>query len=178
MVTTTHINADPGDGGREHSRSGSGMSSARLFGSGLALSLVLWTAPGSAAELRPAVSVGGADIVGGHIALGAALRVQIASALFVQAEYLALRGDAHTDQGPTLQVGLSGRNRNGFRPFIGLGGGPVKGYGGDDGLRYVAVGAAHPLGRRGRAFLQAELRAGLLGESAYRQFAVSLGVSK
>jgi len=144
----------------------------------LALSLLLTAAQGGAAELRPALSAGYADIVGGHGSLGAALRVQIASVFFVQAEYLVLPGDQHTDHGPTLLAGLSSRNKDGLRPFIGIGGGPVKGYGGDDGMRYLAVGATRPVGRSRRAFLLAEFRAGLLGESAYRQLTIGIGVSR
>ena len=144
----------------------------------LALSLLLSAAEGGAVELRPTLSAGLADIVGSHGSLSAALRVQIASAFFVQAEYLALQGDRHTDQGPTLLVGLSGRNKNGFRPFLGLGGGPVKGYRGDNGMVYLAAGATQPVGRSRRAFLQAEFRTGLLGESGYQQFAIGIGVSR
>ena len=144
----------------------------------LALSLLVTPSPARAAELRPTFSAGYADIVGGHGSLSAALRIQVASAFFVQAEYLALLGEQHTDHGPTLLAGLSSRNKDGFRPFIAIGGGPVKGYAGDDGLRYLAVGATKPVGRSRRAFLQAEFRAGLLGESAYKQFTIGIGVSR
>lgn len=132
----------------------------------------------SAAELRPTLAGGYGEIVEGHGALSGALRVQTGSSVFVQAEYLVLKGDKHTDHGPTLQLGLSGRSRVGLRPFIGVGGGPVKGYRGDDGMVYVAFGAAHPVGGNRGAFLQAEFRAGLLGESAYRQFTLGIGVSR
>lgn len=142
------------------------------------VALLLWAAPSTAAELRPTVSLGVADVVGGHFAMSAALRVQFAGVVFVQGEYVALRADGHTDRGPAFQLGLSGRNRAGLRPFVALGGGPVKGYGGDDELRYVAAGVARSLGRSGRTFVQAELRAGLLGESAYRQFTIGVGLSR
>ena len=144
----------------------------------LAGSLLLTATQAGAAELRPALSVGYADIVGSHGSLSAALRVQIATAFFVQAEYLALQGDGHTDHGPTLLAGISSRNKDGLRPFVGIGGGPVKGYGGDDGMRYLAVGATQPIGQSRRAVLQGELRIGLLGESAYRQFTIGIGVSR
>ena len=75
-------------------------------------------------------------------------------------------------------VGLSGRNKHGFRPFLGLGGGPVKGYQGDNGMLYLAAGATQPVGRSRRAFLQAEFRTGLLGESAYQQLTIGIGVSR
>lgn len=143
-----------------------------------ALLLLLSAAEGRATELRPTLSAGYARIVGGHASLSGAVRVQIVSAFFVQAEYLALRGDRHTDHGPTLLAGFSGRDKEGFRPFVGLGGGPVKGFGGDNGVLYLAVGATQPIGRRRRAFLQGEFRAGLLGESAYQQFTLGIGASR
>ena len=155
-------------------RSGHSGGTFRLW---LALSLLV-PAVGGAAELRPSLSVGYGDIVGAHASLSAALRVQIASAFFVQAEYLALQGDGHTDRGPTLLAGFSTPNKDRFRPFLGLGGGPVKGYGGDDGMFYLAVGASQPVGRGRRAFVQAEFRIGLLGESAYRQFTIGIGMSR
>ena len=142
------------------------------------LLLLVSAAEGRGAELRPTLSAGYAHIVGGHVSLSGAVRVQIVSAFFVQAEYLALRGDRHTDHGPTLLAGLSGKNKEGFRPFLGLGGGPVKGYRGDNGLLYLAVGATQPIGGSRRAFLQGEFRAGLLGESAYQQFTLGIGVSR
>lgn len=148
------------------------------FRSWLALSLLLLAVRGGAAELRPTLSAGFADIVGEHGSLSAALRVQIASAFFVQAEYLVLQGDRHTDRGPTVLVGFSGPKKDRFRPFLGLGGGPVKGYRGDDGMLYLAVGATQPVGQSRRAFLQAEFRTGLLGESGYRQFTIGIGVSR
>lgn len=133
------------------------------------LPLLLLAATGGAAELRPTISAGFSDIVGGHASFSGALRVQVASAFFVQAEYLALPGDGHTDHGPTFMAGVSGRNKNAFRPFLGVGGGPVEGYRGDNGMLYLAVGGTQPVGRSGRAFLQAEFRTGLLGESGYQQ---------
>lgn len=66
------------------------------------LLLLLLAAGGRAAELRPTLSAGYAHNVGGHASLSGAVRVQIVSAFFVQAEYLALRGDRHTEHGPTL----------------------------------------------------------------------------
>jgi hypothetical protein len=133
---------------------------------------------GGAGELRPTLSAGFADIVGEHGSLSAALRVQVASAFFVQGEYLFLQGDRHTDKGPTLMVGLSTPNKDRFRPFLGLGGGPVKGFRGDDGMLYLAAGATQPVGQSRRTFLQAEFRAGLLGESGYRQFTLGVGLAR
>ena len=144
----------------------------------LALSLLLLGEKGGASELRPTLSAGFADIVGEHGSLSAALRVQIASAFFVQGEYLVLKGDRHTDKGPTVLVGLSAPNKDRFRPFLGLGGGPVKGYRGDEGMLYLAIGATQPVGQSRRAFLQGEFRIGLLGESGYRQFTMGIGVSR
>lgn len=144
----------------------------------LAFSLLLLAARGGAGELRPTLSAGFADIVGDHGSLSAALRVQIARAFFVQGEFLVLPGDRHTDKGPTVLVGLSAPNKERFRPFMGLGGGPVQGYGGDDGMLYLAVGATQPVGRSRRTFLQGEFRVGLLGESGFRQFTIGIGVSR
>ena len=142
----------------------------------LALFLVLLGAEGGAAELRSTLSAGYSDVVDGHGSFGAGLRVQVAGPLFVQAEYLALRGERHTDHGPTLLAGFSSSNHNGLRPYIGVGGGPVKGYAGDDGILYFALGAAHPVGHSRRAFVQAEFRAGLLGESRYKQLTLGIGL--
>ena len=144
----------------------------------LALSLFLLAVQSGATELRPTLSAGFADIVGEHVSLSAALRVQLARAFFVQAEYLGLKGDRHTDKGPTFLVGLSAPNKDRFRPFLGLGGGPVKGYAGDDGMLYLAVGATQPVGQSRNAFIQAEFRTGLLGESGYRQFSIGIGLSR
>lgn len=147
------------------------------------LVLLLWGVSASVveaggAEFRPTVAGGYSHIVEGHGSLSAALRVQVVSVLFVQAEYLALVGDGHTDHGPTLLAGISGRNRDGLRPFIGVGGGPVKGYQGDDGLAFLAVGVSRPIGRSRGAFLQGEFRGGLLGESAYYQVTLGIGLSR
>ena len=153
-------------------------SKASMFSSWLALSLFLLTTTSGAVELRPTLSAGFADIAGEHGSLSAALWVQLASSFFVQAEYLVLPGERHTDKGPTVLVGISTPNKDRFRPFLGLGGGPVRGYRGDDGMFYLAVGATQPVGQSRRAFLQAEFRTGLLGESGYRQFTIGIGVSK
>lgn len=68
--------------------------------------------------------------------------------------------------GRTLQSGL--------RLFAGLGRGPVQGYAGDDGMFYLAVGAAYPFSER--YVIQAEGRAGMLGESGYSQIAIGFGI--
>lgn len=146
--------------------------------SALTLSLLMLGAEARAVELRPTLSAGVADIVGQHGSLSAALRVQVATVLFVQAEYLVLPGDGHRDKGLTFMAGLSTPRKDRLRPFLGLGGGPVRGYGGDDGMVYLAAGATQPVGRNRRAFLQAEFRMGLLGESGYRQVTVGIGVSR
>ena len=129
-------------------------------------------------EWRPALAGGYSKIVDAHGSIGAALRLQVARFFFVQPEYLVLPGEGHTDHGPTIQAGLSSGSRDALRPFVGLGGGPVNGYQGDDGLFYVALGVSHPLGRSQGVFVQGEVRFGLLGESAYSQFAVAIGLSR
>jgi hypothetical protein len=129
-------------------------------------------------EWRPAVSGGYSKIFDGHAAFGAALRVQLTRFFFVQPEYLLLSAPDHTDYGPAVLLGFSGRSRDSLRPFVGLGGGPVKGYAGDDGLVYLALGASHPVARRQRVFVQAEIRYGLLGETAYSQFTLGVGISR
>lgn len=129
-------------------------------------------------EWRPALSGGYSKVVDGHAAFGAALRVQLTSFFFVQPEYLVLAADDHSDYGPAVLVGLSGRRRESLRPFIGLGGGPVKGYAGDDNIFYGAIGASYPVARKQGAFVQAEIRYGLLGESAYSQFTLGVGISR
>jgi hypothetical protein len=121
--------------------------------------------------------VGYSKVVEGHASLSPALRVQVAGPLFVQAEYLVLLASGHADHGPTFLVGLSGRSRVSLRLFAGLGGGPVKGFAGDDGIAFLAVGAAYPLGRSG-AFVQGEARFGVLGESQYSQIGVAVGLSR
>ena len=52
----------------------------------------------------------------------------------------------------------------------------MKGYAGDDGLFYAAVGVAHPVARH--VFLQAEGRVGALGESGYGQITLGIGLFK
>ena len=128
-------------------------------------------------ELRAAVGAGYAKVVEGHGSVSAQLRLQLTRFLFVQPEYLALRAGDHTDQGPVLVVGLSGTSRKSLRPYLGLGGGPVRGYQGDDGLVFAAAGVSYPVSRTG-LFVQAEARFGLLGESGYSQYGVALGISR
>lgn len=126
-------------------------------------------------EWRPSIGGGYSKVVESHGSLSAALRLQLLGYFFVQPEYLALLTEGHTDHGPTLLVGLSGKSRTSLRPFVALGGGPVKGYQGDDGIFFFAGGVSQPLGHSG-AFVQGEVRYGLLGESAYSQFGVSFGL--
>jgi hypothetical protein len=129
-------------------------------------------------EWRPSVGGGYSNVLEAHGAINAALRVQISPYLLVQGEYLALPAEGHTDHGPTLFVGLSGGSRTSLRPFVGVGGGPVNGYQDDDGIFYVATGLSHPITPSGGAFIQGEVRYGLLGESTYWQFSVSVGLSR
>jgi hypothetical protein len=148
---------------------------------GLAAWFVLAIAPSFAVaevEWRPAVSGGYSKVVDGHAAFGAALRVQLTRFFFVQPEYLLLAADDHNDYGPAVLLGLSGRSRESLRPFIGLGGGPVNGYAGDNNLFYGALGASYPVARKQGVFVQAELRYGLLGESTYSQFTLGVGISR
>lgn len=133
---------------------------------------------GADVEWRPTLAGGYSSIVDPHGNVSAALRVQVLSFFFAQAEYLVLPAGDHTDYGPTLLLGLSGRNADSLRPFVGLGGGPVKGTSGDDGIIYLALGASYPVARRQRVFVQGEFRYGLLGESTYSQFAIGLGLSR
>lgn len=130
-----------------------------------------------ALEWRPAVGLGYSRVVESHLSASPALRVQVLGPLFLQAEYLVLRASGHTDHGPAFLVGLSSRSRASLRVFAGVGGGPVKGFGGDDGIGFVAAGASYPLGRSG-AFVQGEVRFGLLGESGYSQVGVAVGLSR
>jgi hypothetical protein len=136
------------------------------------------SAAGAEVEWRPAILGGYAHVFEGHGAFCAGLRFQPASVLFVQAEYLVLPAVDHTDHGPTFQVGLSGRSRDSIRPFVGIGGGPVKGFAGDDGLYYLALGASYPVDRRRGVFVHGELRFGMLGETRYSQFAIGVGLSR
>jgi len=129
-------------------------------------------------EWRPTLQGGYSKVFDPHLALGGALRVQLTSFFFIQPEYLALVASDHTDHGPALLVGVSGRRRESLRPFIGLGGGPIKGFAGDDGLVYGALGASYPLSRRRGVFVQGEIRYGLLGETSYSQIAISVGISR
>ena len=148
---------------------------------GWSASFVLAIAPsfaGADVEWRPAVSAGYSNVVDGHAAFGVALRVQLTRFLFVQPEYLVLAADDHSDYGPAVLLGLSGRNRESLRPFIGFGGGPVKGYAGDNNIFYGAIGASYPVARKQGVFVQAEIRYGLLGESAYSQFTLGVGISR
>jgi hypothetical protein len=137
-------------------------------------------APGESAtfEFRPTLTGGYSHIVEAHGAFSAALRIQLWRFLFVQPEYLVLPAGDHTDHGPAFLVGLSGGNPNALRPFVGLGGGPVNGYQGDDGILYFALGASYPLARQKGVFVQGELRFGLLGESSYSQVTVGIGISR
>lgn len=136
------------------------------------------SALGAEVEWRPAILGGYAKIFDGHGAFSASLRLQPTSLLFVQAEYLILAAADHTDHGPTFMVGLSGRSRDALRPFIGIGGGPVKGFAGDDGLYYLALGASYLVARRQGVFVHGELRYGLLGETTYSQLAIGVGFSR
>ena len=129
-------------------------------------------------EFRPTLAGGYSNIVEAHGSFSAAVRVQLWRFLFVQPEYLVLPASGHTDHGPTLLVGLSGGNRNGLRPFFGLGGGPVDGFQDDDGLFYFAVGASYPVSRQKAVFLQGEFRYGVLGESSYSQVTLGIGFSR
>lgn len=129
-------------------------------------------------EWRPTLAGGYSDIVGAHGAASAALRIQLVRFFFVQPEYLVLPAGDHTDRGPTLLLGVSGGNRDSLRPYVGLGGGPVKGVSGDDGMLYLALGASFPLARRHRVFVQGEFRYGLLGESVYSQLSLGVGFSR
>jgi len=133
---------------------------------------------GADLEWRPTVTGGYSKIYDPHGSFGAALRVHLAGFFFAQAEYLVLFTDDHTDYGPTVLVGLAGRNDESIRPYIGLGGGPVKGVSGDDGLAYVALGASYPVARRQRVFVQGEFRYGSLGETTYYQVTLGLGLSR
>jgi len=147
---------------------------------GWAVMLVVGMAqPVQAADLewRPAVVGGYSKIFDAHGSVGAALRVQV-SAFVAQAEYLVLPASDHTDHGPSVLLGLSGRSADSIRPFIGLGWGPVKGVSGDDGLAYVALGASYPVVRRQRVFVQGEFRYGQLGETTYSQITLGLGLSR
>jgi hypothetical protein len=129
-------------------------------------------------EWRPSVGGGYSKVVESHGAINAALRVQISPYFLLQAEYLALAAEGHTDHGPTVFVGLSGGSRRSLRPFVGVGGGPVSGYQGDDGVLYVGAGVSRPVTRSGDVFIQGEVRYGVLGESTYSQFGLSVGLSR
>ena len=117
-----------------------------------------------------AAGLGGGAIVG-------AVRLHVSPRFFLQAEYVALPGEGHTDHGPAVQVGISSRN-GGLRPYAAIGGGPVRGLSGDDGLIYGALGISHSIGGRRRLFLQPEVRIGMLGESGYTQIALGVGFAK
>lgn len=147
---------------------------ATVCGLAIATAPVLEAGP---VEWRPSVGGGYAKVVESHGSLSAALRIQFAGVVFVQPEYLALFADGHTDRGPTVLVGVSGKSRTSLRFFAGLGGGPVDGFQDDDGMFFVAAGASHTVGRSG-AFVQGELRYGGLGGNVYSQFAVSIGFSR
>ncbi len=136
------------------------------------------SAAGADVEWRPTIQGGYANVFDGHGAFSAGLRLQLARVLFVQAEYLVLPAADHTDSGPTFLVGISGRSRDSIRPFVGIGGGPVKGFAGDDGLYYLALGASYPVDRRRGVFVHGELRFGLLGETRYSQFSIGVGLSR
>src|SRR5512145_1637098 len=145
-----------------------------------ALVALLSAVPGEAADLEWCPTFGGgySKIFDAHGAISAAVRLHVGRTLFVQSEYLWLPAEGHTDHGPTVLVGLAAGNRETLRPFVGLGAGPVKGYQGDDGIYFIALGASHPLVRQHGVFVQAEARYGLLGETTYSQFAVAIGVSR
>jgi hypothetical protein len=141
------------------------------------IALLLLAVPAlEGATVRPAIFGGYAHIVDPHAAFVGALRVQLLSRFFVQAEYVALRGGDHWDYGPAFQIGLSSARTTGLRPYLAVGGGPVKGLAGDDGLGYLATGASYPLGNGW--FVQPEFRTGILGESAYWQIALGVGFGK
>ena len=160
-----------------HPRS-AGDSVARALRGAAFLALVnAASAAGAEVELRPAIHGGYASVFDGHGAFSAGLRLQLARVLFVQAEYLVLPAADHTDYGPTFLAGISGRSRDSIRPFVGIGGGPVKGFAGDDGLYYLALGASYPVDRRRGVFVHGELRLGLLGETRYSQFSIGVGLS-
>jgi hypothetical protein len=129
-------------------------------------------------EFRPTLTGGYSHIVEAHGSFSAAVRIQMWRVLFVQPEYLVLPAGDHTDRGPTVLLGLSGGNRDALRPFVGLGGGPVNGYQGDDGIFYFALGASYPLARQKGVFVQGEFRYGVLGESSYSQVSVGIGISR
>jgi hypothetical protein len=95
----------------------------------------------------------------------------------VQGEYLALVADGHTDHGPTFQAGVSGSKATGIRPYLAVGAGPIKGFAGDDGIAYAALGSACPIGSKG-FYVQPEVRVGILGETAYTQLAVGFGFAR
>ncbi len=133
---------------------------------------------GAEVEWRPTILGGYSKVFDPHGAFSAALRVQLTHFFFMQPEYLALVSGDHTDHGPTVLVGVSGRNRQSLRPFIGLGGGPVKGFAGDDGIFYLALGASYPVAHRHGVFVLGEFRYGLLGETTYSQFAIGVGLSR
>jgi hypothetical protein len=133
---------------------------------------------GADLEWRPAVAGGYSKVVDSHGSIGVALRLQVVRFFFAQAEYLVLPADDHTDHGPTALLGLSGTRAESIRPYIGVGGGPVRGVSDDDGLVYVAVGASYPLARRHRVFAQGEFRYGALGETTYSQLTIGLGLSR
>lgn len=133
---------------------------------------------GAPFEVRPTLTGGYSSIVEAHGSFSAAVRIQLWRFAFLQPEYLVLPAADHADHGLTLLVGLSGGNRDALRPFIGFGGGPVKGYQGDDGIYYVALGASYPLARQKGVFVQGEFRLGLLGESTYSQVTVGIGISR
>lgn len=161
-----------------HRRS-AGESLARALRGAAFLALVdAASAAGAEVEWRPAILGGYANVFDGHGAFSAGLRLQLARVLFVQAEYLVLPAADHTDYGPTFLVGISGRSRDSIRPFVGIGGGPVKGFAGDDGLYYLALGASYPVDRRRGVFVHGELRFGLLGETRYSQLAIGVGLSR
>ena len=115
-------------------------------------------------------------MVDAHGAIGVHVRLQFLRYAFAQPEYVWLVAGDHTDRGPALQVGISGASRSGLRLFAGIGAGPVKGFAGDDGLIYLAVGTAYPISHH--LFIQAEGRYGLLGESGYSQIALGIGISR
>jgi hypothetical protein len=135
-------------------------------------------AEGTSVEWRPMIGGGYSQVVDPHGSLSAAGRIQLGRFFFVQPEYLVLIAEGHTDHGPTLMLGLSGGKRDGLRPFVGLGGGPVKGYQGDDGILFLAFGGSYRISREHSAFIQGEIRLGLLGESAYSQLGVAIGISR
>jgi hypothetical protein len=156
-----------------------GGSVARVLRGAALLALVhAGSAAGAEVEWRPAILGGYARVFDGHGAFSAGLRLHLARVLFVQAEYLVLPAADHTDHGPTFQVGFSGRSRDSIRPFVGIGGGPVKGFAGDDGLYYLALGASYPVDRMRGVFVQGELRFGMLGETRYSQFSIGVGLSR